>query len=109
MPATRAASWRASQNGVTGGDCTSPNAGGFFEKGVQIRLCHAAEGNRDGRCFVGHWYNHWKQCNCSHRGRRGSCDGGVGLPVSSGTEDRTKVFSFLNTRSDFLTVAVVPN
>jgi hypothetical protein len=28
--------------------------------------------------------------------------------VSSGTENRAKVFSFLNTRSDFLTVAVVP-
>jgi hypothetical protein len=27
---------------------------------------------------------------------------------SSGTENRAKVFSFLNTRSDFLTVAVVP-
>ncbi len=30
------------------------------------------------------------------------------VPSSSGTENSAKAFSFLNTRSDFLTVAVVP-
>jgi hypothetical protein len=32
----------------------------------------------------------------------------IGFPVSSGTENGARAFSFLITRSDFLTVAVVP-
>jgi hypothetical protein len=32
----------------------------------------------------------------------------VGITSSSGTENRAKVFSLLNTWSDFLTVAVIP-
>jgi hypothetical protein len=32
----------------------------------------------------------------------------TGLPVAAVTENRAKVFSFLNTWSDFLTVAVIP-